>query len=99
MVSVKRSNHFLSLNDLQRGGCDRRGGPHTNFLTAKAHFAKKFAWPQNGDNCLFVSLGGHGGFHAAFLNGQERLGNIALRENSSCCCEAFIPCDHPAQIE
>ncbi len=99
MVSVERSDHLVSFNDLKSRGCNRGGRSHTNILTSKAHFTKKFARPQNGDNCLFVSLGGHGEFHAAFLNVHERLGNLALRENSSCWCEALIQCDHSAQIE
>src|ERR1700682_3353006 len=89
MVGVERSDHLVSFNDFQSRGRHRGGGPHANILTAKARFTKKIAWPQNGDNCHLVSLGGHRESHAASLNVHERLGDIALRENSSSCCKAF----------
>jgi hypothetical protein len=90
MVSAESSDHLASSNDLQSRGCNRGGGSDTDILTSKARFTKKFAWPQNGDNGLFVSLGGNGEFHAAYLNVHERLGDIAFGENSSSGCEALI---------
>ncbi len=93
MVGVERSDHLVPFNDLYSGRCNRGGGPHaniTNISTPKACFTKKFAWPQNGDNCLLARFGGHGEFHASCLNVHERLGDIALRENSSARCEALI---------
>ena len=81
MVIAKRSDHFVSFNDLQSRGCDRSGGPHTNILTSKALFTKKFAWPQNRDNCLLGSPGSYGEFHAASFNVHEGFGDIAMRED------------------
>ena len=89
MVSVERSHHLVSFNDLQGRGRNGGGGPHTNILTSKAHFPKKFAWPQNGDNCLLVGRA-HGEFHPPALNVHERPGEVSLGENSCSCCEAFV---------
>ncbi len=99
MVGVERSDHFVPFDDLYSRGCNRGGGSNANILTSKADFTKKFTWPQNGDNGFLVRLGGHGEFHATFLNVHESVGNIALRENSSTCCEAFIQFGNAAQIE
>ncbi len=99
MVGVERSDHFVSSNDLHNRRCNRGGGSNANILISKADFTKKFTWPQNGDDGFLFRLGGHGELHAAFLNVHERLGNIALRENSSTRCEAFIQCGHSAKIE
>lgn len=99
MVGVERPGHFVPFNDLQSRGGNCGGGPDTNILTPKALLTKKIAWPQNGDNGLLASIGGHGEFHAACSNVHERLRDIALRENSSSCCKTFTKCDHSGQIE
>ena len=86
------SNRQLSVlsADARAGRYNRGGRPHTEIMTSKARFTKKFARPKNSDNCLFADLGGRGEFHAASLNVHERLGDIVLGENGFSRCEAFI---------
>ena len=81
MFLVEHANHLVFLNDEHSGGCNRGRSRHANGLARKAAFPQKIARSQNRHNGFFAGLIDHSKLHAAFLNVQDILRGIALRED------------------
>src|SRR6185437_1583458 len=92
VLSVEHPKHFALFNHQHGGGCNRGRRPHVNRLACKACFPKKISRSQDGHNGLFADLVDYTQLHTTFLNVDDALCGIALREDGfSCCKPAYCP--------
>lgn len=78
---VEDANHLGFFNDERSGGRDRHGRAHANRLGGETALAKKIAGPENRHDGLFAALIDYRKPHAAFLNVDDVVASLALRED------------------
>ena len=93
MLVMEHPNHFIFRYDHHSGRCyrRRRGRGHANSLPGKTAFPEKISRPQNCYNSLFARLINYGKLHTAFLNVNDSLRGIALREYEFLLPETLLP--------
>ena len=78
MDDVDDGRFFQPHDDAVRHRPDRRDALR---LTGQASLAEEFIRSENGDDRFLALLGNDGDLRLAFLDVEDRVGGIALREN------------------
>lgn len=79
---VQHRNHVLLPDPHERAIGHRCGACHAALLACQASLAKEIAGPQDGNDCFFTLSGNDRELDLAFLDVEDSVRSIVLRENS-----------------
>ena len=99
MFSMEHANHLAFLDD-EHGRWRNRGcRSHANGLAGKTPFPQKITRAKDRHNSFFAGLIDHRKLHAAFLNVQDILRGIALREDGFFPLKLYNLFPHTGRVE
>jgi len=79
MLGVEHAEHFVFLDDEDRGGRNGGSRAHADRLARHASLAKKVARTEHGDDGFLSGAIDHGELHAALLDVHDAIGGRSLR--------------------